>query len=155
MEIREETGVANALKSMFFVLGICIFWVTGVFALCDHFMPLLLDSDNPYCGTAYKVSLFFSACILAPIVEEMLWRVGVIKILKILKAPAAVVFQLGIMSSIIFGYMHGGLTNVLIQGVFGMWLYWLYLKHNSYALNVLCHSLWNIFMIFGISHLAK
>jgi membrane protease YdiL (CAAX protease family) len=85
---------------------------------------------------------FFSACILAPTFEEAIFRwapLTAIRKYQHLNLPVIVI------SSFIFGLMHGSFYNVFIQGVIGVIASYVYLKNNyCYWSAVSYHALWNL-----------
>ena len=95
-----------------------------------------------YIPEPIQYTIFFT-CIFAPLWEELAFRVIPIKLALNLNPeslPAVVA-----LSSIIFGFGHGGVENILIQGVMGVILSWVYIKNNySYWSSVSLHALWNI-----------
>lgn len=114
--------------------------------LHDQIVPISdLMSSNSFPKT------FFIGCILAPLWEETMFRVVPLKIGIKYKC----VTEMVIFSSIIFGLAHGSPINLLIQGVGGLGLAILYLKYNSYILNVLSHSFWNFFLMIIIPSICS
>lgn len=113
-----------------------------------------------------KFMLFFVACILAPLWEEVAFRVvpilwAEIHSLKqkdivlpgnsVAGGKSGFLFWTCCLSSIIFGLGHGSIINLLFQGVSGLTFSWLYHKNNdSYWSVFAAHSLWNFMIIFGL-----
>ncbi len=109
--------------------------------------------------------VFFLACVLAPLWEEVAFRVFPIFLARKLtpnepiewcassgadRGRLSFLFWACCFSSIIFGLMHGSVINILFQGMGGFLFSWLYLKNNcSYWSAVAAHGLWNFMVIFG------
>lgn len=105
----------------------------------------------------FSMTKFFSFCVLAPIWEEALFRYAPIEFVR--RTTTAEKFKelqmpLVILISIVFGWMHGSVQNIWIQGVSGLGLGWVYIKNDfSYKSSVILHSLWNFMIAFGFSYL--
>jgi membrane protease YdiL (CAAX protease family) len=105
--------------------------------------------------------LVFFVCVMAPLTEEVLFRVLPIQFAQIMAAVALALDKkkcsrfvlwicLGI-SGILFGWMHGSPLNILYQGMGGLLFAWLYLKNNnSYWSVVVAHFLWNFMLLIGL-----
>lgn len=91
---------------------------------------------------------YFWTCVVAPLWEELFFRVGPISIAK--KLGRHYYFPIILMSSIFFGYMHGfHPLGIILQGVFGFLASVLYIKNgNCYISVVLAHFLWNFHVTF-------
>lgn len=84
-----------------------------------------------------------SALILAPLIEELIFRVAPIGLVK--DRPDLILPTI-ILSSALFGYLHNGAMSWMVQGVFGFVLSLIYLKNNrSYWSVVFLHFLWNLY----------
>jgi len=106
------------------------------------------------------LAMFFFACVLAPLWEEAVFRYAPFKIARSLESVSSCelfgylpkttcLFPAMVMSSIIFGLMHGGVVNIMFQGFTGMFLAWVMVK-SGYPYAVLAHSLWNFMLMFGM-----
>ena len=85
-------------------------------------------------------NLFFMV-IVAPIWEETLFRHIPITIGK--KYFPKVLVEIIIGSSIIFGWIHGDVTNIVVQGFLGLTMCFVYLRLGlRYA--ILSHAIWNL-----------
>jgi len=90
----------------------------------------------------------FRCCVFAPLWEELAFRHAPILIAKEFGIRRFLLPVL-IISSILFGYLHGGPENVLIQGIYGFIFACVYVKNDfSYRSSVIIHSMWNIFVTF-------
>jgi|SRR5690606_37319882 len=136
-------GILDKIKNI--LLGFFLFswWIWVI----DGFLKYLLTAQM------YPKAEFFFSCVLAPLWEEVVFRV--IPIHLAYKLGEDAVLPIIIFTSIIFGLGHGGPANILIQGVFGFILSLLYIKNNySYWSVVLLHSMWNATCIYLIPKLA-
>ena len=94
----------------------------------------------------YKAWVIFKSCLVAPIVEEVIFRMGPLMIVR--NMPKNIITGTIILSSFVFGLMHGSFYNVLIQGVMGLILCKLYLA-DGYWSCVILHFIWNFLIVFG------
>lgn len=98
------------------------------------------------------ISLIFFGCILTPIWEEFTFRVFPLNLYRtafIARNQIMFLWHFSLISSIIFGFLHGSLINLLFQGVGGFSLCWLYLKNGrSYWSIVILHAIWNFHIYF-------
>lgn len=96
----------------------------------------------------WKIPAFFYACIMAPLWEELAFRVIPISIAR--KFGDQFIIPVILLSSLLFGWGHGNGTNsLLIQGVGGLILSAVYIKTNyNYWCVVVMHSAWNIWVLF-------
>lgn len=92
------------------------------------------------------VQNFFFMCISAPLIEEFLFRKFPMNILLSLskKRREEFIVPVILFTSIIFGWLHGSVEHVWIQGWFGFVAACLYVKNGySYMSSVTLHFLWN------------
>ncbi len=76
--------------------------------------------------------------------EEMAFRVAPIKIAKIINPE--LLWPVIFISSIIFGWGHGGLHGLMFQGVMGLGFSYVYIKTKySYISVAILHMMWNAF----------
>jgi membrane protease YdiL (CAAX protease family) len=96
--------------------------------------------------TVPELGHLFWACILAPVWEELAFRYAPLELSKKFEGTLLPVVAI---SSILFGYQHGGVGGIMIQGVLGAIFCWVYVK-NGYSLlsSMTLHSLWNLFCAF-------
>jgi hypothetical protein len=109
---------------------------------------------TPFFGWLFSVgqfetplkAIFFFSCILAPLWEELAFRVIPITIAK--EYGKQYILPVVILSSLIFGWGHGmGPISLLIQGVMGFVMAIVYIKNNySYWSSVALHSMWNTYI---------
>ena len=118
-----------ALAILFLVYAVQHVWV-NMFILFREFMN----------GYSIHISNLFFMVIVAPIWEETLFRHIPITIGK--KYFPKVLVEIIIGSSIIFGWIHGDVTNIIVQGFIGLTLCFVYIKLGlRYA--ILSHAIWN------------
>ena len=143
----------NGVKSVIILfLLMFLFKLIWTEAVLDAFNSLdLFPKAYPTPASVLKILLF--GCVFAPLVEELLYRVGPIQAAKRLN-PKLIVPTI-IVVSIIFGQDHTHITgspqfHVMVQGLCGVLYSILYIKSNySYLTVVGAHSLWNIYAYFG------
>jgi membrane protease YdiL (CAAX protease family) len=76
--------------------------------------------------------------------EEMAFRVVPIKVATIINPK--LLWPVIFLSSIIFGWGHGGLHGLMFQGVMGIGFSYVYVKSKySYLSVVVLHAMWNTF----------
>jgi membrane protease YdiL (CAAX protease family) len=118
------------------------------------FGPLFAAGEDngglPGMATMSAGQVFLRACIIAPVWEELAFRFAPLQLAKGFDekkfAPAMIV-----LSSCVFGIIHGGVANIFVQGVAGVCLSCVYIKSNySLWTNITLHALWNTFVIFII-----
>lgn len=110
-------------------------------------------SSNP-------LAMFFFACVLAPLWEEAAFRYAPLKIANSWESVSSCqlfgslqrtscLFPMMVLSSIVFGLAHGGVINIMFQGVTGVLLAWVMVK-SGYPYAVIAHALWNFMLMFGM-----
>ena len=108
-----------------------------------------------------KTSLLYPL-LFAPVIEELVFRYAVIESVYKLKEPRKWIWQVVIISSFLFGLIHGHRNMFILQGVFGFILSYSYIRFKernnlstirSYLLVVFIHFLWNLFCLFILKHL--
>lgn len=112
-------------------------------------LKILVHKIDSSGQTAYWL---FYACTIAPLCEELVFRVAPLKFISAV-APK-LLWTAVLMSSIIFGLVHGyGWHNVLNQGVTGFFFAVIYIRTNyNYWAAVAAHSIWNFmaFLVYGL-----
>lgn len=89
-------------------------------------------------------------CIAAPIGEEVVFRHFPLQVLKSVKKPD-LYWPVILMTSVIFGWLHQGHLNILIQGMIGLVCSVLYIKNNHCLLSAIAlHSLWNLSILLNL-----
>lgn len=149
------------------ITGFNILWLIGVLSflvsiigyntnqLIDLLNPLYLSNIQNMLPQTFGRSpafLFFFSCIIAPLWEEIIFRLLPLK--AILLAPEkyknGMLGVVAISASIIFGYLHFGPISILIQGIGGALYCWLYLRNKSILSPMIAHAIWNFTVIFGL-----
>lgn len=103
---------------------------------------------------------FFRAVVLAPIWEEAFYRIPLRAAVALEGKDSGNILETSIVlpailfSAISFGLAHGSVLNILIQGVSGLALSWVYLK-SGYKWAVLTHAMWNFMLMFGLPVLLR
>lgn len=137
--------VVNFIAAYFAIL-IWNFFIISVLKV------FFLSSYNQIFEVPFSVQ-FFYACIMAPLGEEILFRYFPIQAVKATKKEELYIPVI-MMTSVVFGLMHGGPQNILIQGVTGFILSVLYIKNNYSLLSImLLHALWNLTLLTKIINL--
>lgn len=133
-----STGFYNKLKNIllaFFIYALYIF-------LYSKFMEFMW---------AEGVIGIVSTIVIAPVVEEIIFRAAPIGLVK---DKPALMFPTIILSSALFGYLHFGPVSWLVQGIMGFILSLIYIKNNySYWSVVALHALWNSYCVFILEKL--
>ncbi|PIR66980.1 MAG: hypothetical protein COU51_01015 [Parcubacteria group bacterium CG10_big_fil_rev_8_21_14_0_10_36_14] len=117
--------------------------------------------------TRSLVAYIFFACILAPVWEELAFRWywfskklrnrdedEILKPSVIKRLGRKPIYPIIIITSLVFGVVHGGAINILLQGFGGFVLSYVYLRNGrSLASGMILHSLFNASLIL-ISYLG-
>ena len=105
-----------------------------------------------YMALAVKIpnETWIYALILAPLLEELVFRYAVLKMTLNHLHLRQNVYLVAIIASFIFGAIHWHQNMFLYQGVLGFILSYLYIKTRSYWLIVLFHAGWNALIYFGL-----
>lgn len=141
-------------SSIAFVIFILL-WIKVIDNL-DHFLVI-----RDYYGgkTLTGIGWFVFACIVAPLLEELVFRKVPMDFAKKYRKTRGVDYTLpiAVISSWIFASIHNNAPyNELLQGVGGFGLCLLYIRNNySYWFNVLAHAGWNISVLYLIPFFEK
>ncbi|PCI28496.1 hypothetical protein COB55_03800 [Candidatus Wolfebacteria bacterium] len=122
-----------------------------------HFQGFVYTDNGGFytSNTIYTMRTIFFAIIFAPLWEELLFRFFPLEIYKSI-GDKRLLLPIVFASSIIFGWLHGGVVNILIQGVSGLTMSWVYINHNGgYWAGVLSHAFWNTMIVFGLPSIAS
>lgn len=100
-------------------------------------------------GASYNLlPEFFMSCLFAPLWEELAFRYVPITIAR--NAGHKYILPIVVGSSIFFGVLHGGVINILIQGVGGILMSYVYIKNGyCYWSSTAYHFLWNAMLVIG------
>ncbi len=136
----------DKLKNKVFTIGaaytFCVIWVFLVSLLWKK-LGIFPPINYP---PSVTFDLIFFGLIFAPIVEEIVFRVP-LKIVK--KLDPDFMIPMIIISSAVFGWLHGGIIKLPIQGVIGAAIAWVYIRNGyCYWSAVTTHFLWNFSCYF-------
>jgi membrane protease YdiL (CAAX protease family) len=154
--LNPEKTVFGKIRNIGFVFTINIIWICLILTFLHKIDPDSIITVFPQRMDIEDTptSLFFFACIVAPIWEEAAFRYAPITIAK--NFGEQYLLPVIVISSVLFGWGHGfGPVSLLIQGVAGFLFSLLYIKNNySYISTVISHFLWNLIWIFLIPSLV-
>lgn len=98
----------------------------------------------------YPFRDIIAGCLLAPVVEEVIFRWAPINLIKNRPDFDKIKWPVIVLTSFVFGYLHGGFENVYVQGFAGVVFSWIYLKTGfNLTSAILLHALCN----FGTMYL--
>lgn len=142
-------NINEKLRDYLLGFGVLTLWSTFIQIIFVFLYPFDLGSQNLPDTLLGHIRLFVWAGIFAPFLEELLFRVSPIELMKETKlSERGIMFGI-IISSFLFGMYHQmGYYSMLQQGVFGFISGLLYYKHGKYLWNVGLHSLWNFCLIW-------
>lgn len=133
--------LVDKLKNILFAFGIYVLYML----LFSSFMEWLWTGQLFFSEPPFKYQ-FFMTCIYAGVVEEFVFRVAPIGLVK---DKPQLLLPVVILSSALFGWLHNGAISLPVQGVFGFILACVYIKNSySYWSVVLLHCMWNSYVMF-------
>lgn len=126
--------------------------------ICNIIFMFIIDVSYDYKIDQFgytppsKLYLFIFSIIVAPLWEELAFRVAPFKIAKIFGDAA--LLPVLILSTCLFGWGHGyGPVSLLNQGTTGLIFAMVYLKNGySYWSSVSLHALWNLMVIYFLPY---
>lgn len=120
--------------------------VLGYFNLIDKALPIILEENLRDWHTI--ILILITAIVLAPIIEESLFRLLPIGIVFLIwgKENKFILWPVIIISSVIFGWVHGSWQNILIQGSVGIVFSMAFLK-GGYISAVVAHAVYNFIAV--------
>lgn len=133
MKVKSIIKIRNLIIGFASMCGWAYFykWLVGVIWNWD---TQLYDPTGPFA--------LFSSLVQAPLIEELIFRYAPLQFVK----GTPHVLPMMIISSAIFGWLHGGFINVMMQGVTGFCFAVVYVKNGyHYWSAVLLHAAWNGF----------
>lgn len=89
-------------------------------------------------------NVFLSAAILAPLLEELIFRLASCKLLQLTKMPAWAVIG---GSAVIFMLYHQSYSQVAYQLLMGIWFAWIFLKTHQIGWTIFIHFINNAFIL--------
>ena len=87
---------------------------------------------------------FFAAAVVAPVLEELVFRFASCKLLSLTKMSVGCVI---VVSAFIFAVYHGSWSQLVYQFLMGIWLAWIFVKTNQIGWTMLIHFINNAFII--------
>jgi membrane protease YdiL (CAAX protease family) len=142
-----KQSIGPKLANVAIAFTVMIAWVFGIDFIMSSITPNSYEEANGIVWT------FFTAVVVAPLWEELAFRVIPIRVATQLdlKLGTKLLWPIIGLSSIMFGLGHDSFWpfHLLFQGAMGVVFSYLYIKNNySYWPNVLLHAMWNFFVIF-------
>lgn len=131
----------------------CLIAVSASLFLLEEYygVPDLVLYPNYVAGWKELVG----ACVLAPVTEEIFFRWAPFQFIRGSKDFEKYKWPLIVVTSFIFGFIHGNIINVYIQGVLGIFFAWVYLKNNfSLISSITAHAIWNFLILWLLPKLA-
>lgn len=105
------------------------------------------ESFHPLKSNMVSFKTFLYMCIVAPFVEELIFRHIPLKLVSHFSCFDKIKWYLVAIIAVIFGWLHGSYFNVLVQGIGGFFFGWVYIKNRmSYISAVSAHFLWNFML---------
>lgn len=143
--------VSNKWLTFAIFLGFSIAWALVVDKLFKlAFMPSFLFGSVMALPSVLQT--FVTACILAPVAEEALFRVAPMKIMEDRKWSEKSIFYGMFIISMLFGLYHASdYYHMFVQGIVGFIFAVHYYINKSFWLNVLMHASYNFILIFLLS----
>lgn len=126
--------VAPAVYGLHAALAALMQWV-GWEASPQSSIELLLQS-----GTGGRIAIAFFAVILAPIVEELLFRGLFFPLLRDAGLPRLAWFG----TALLFGLIHANATAFVPLSLLGLFLTWLYQRTGNLLAPMTAHALFNL-----------
>lgn len=149
-------GLTNKAKNILVAWSamVIILFITTTFLHIitppDPWAGFFGNDDDSKPSLRLLIYLLFVGGVLAPIGEELVFRhfpLQMVKQYNLQKIQMPVI----LLSSIVFAWCHGGAINILIQGVGGLLLCWVYVRNGyHYWSSVIVHSMWNTFLYLGL-----
>jgi len=134
--------------SITFILNALVILLLKTFT--SHFQGFGIPS------TPLPIEGIIYSCVIAPILEELIFRKIGFSLFRFYPHYEQNKYYICAVIAALFGFLHGGIMNVYIQGVAGFFFGWVYIKNgNSYWSAVITHSLHNTFLLVIIPILVK
>lgn len=133
-----------------FSLGICCVFVLIVAIAILYSLGFELPSNKVidlFDGGWLDVLVgFFAVVLLAPLLEELVFRLIPLGITLKFTKSKAIFWAVAFVSSVVFGVSHGSWYNIFVQGIIGMIFSWAFLK-GGYWLCFFAHASCNLLLI--------
>lgn len=124
------------------------FLVSEIDNITQYFIPApetFNDAIESLLNNESKIGVFFSIVIVAPVIEETLFRGIILRGLLVNHSKA---LALGT-SALLFGLTHLNPWMIIPTGIIGLVLGWIYLKTKSVYLCMFCHSFNNLLVFLA------
>ena len=140
-------------KNFALAFGVAVLWVIIMHELYMLLYPPTFPSLPPPVITSYSflrfLQIFVWGCVFAPVIEDVIFRWTPINLMESLKWSKDSILYGVIITSALFGWYHAmDYYHIIIQGVVGVILSWLYIKNKSLLMNILFHTVYNFYFIF-------
>lgn len=116
--------LANVCTSLFFGMFFLLIFAILDFESTEIAQGMSSGVEKPFNS---KLNTFLLFVIVGPFFEEAIFRFPLHLIAKFIRSKNVVIVA-ALFSSIIFGYLHGNICNVFIQGSAGLYLSAIFLK---------------------------
>jgi hypothetical protein len=169
---RPTETVSGKIGNVIAAFSLNVIWIIFIVAVLSAVMPWMKPLGFAMPKRMPTPNYIFFTIIMAPLWEELAFRVAPYKIarwfeslmskvdqilykeraVKYGTAKFTLMLQVILMAIIIFGWGHGnGTISLLVQGMGGLFLSIVYIKNNySYWSSVALHAMWNTFVLFLI-----
>ncbi|MBQ7352381.1 MAG: CPBP family intramembrane metalloprotease [Clostridia bacterium] len=137
------TGVHSALFGMAFLLVINLLLILLAKVAPESWFTAH-NEQNMSLTTANSTIRFLAVALIAPLTEEILFR-GLIASALERSLPRWVAI---ILSSLIFGFVHGTIISLIYATILGIFMCWLYFKTGSLLSSILFHMGFNVVSYF-------
>jgi len=152
----QQLGKTNVSPSFIFAaLAICLglsglttLFIVPIEGLFNHYGYTTLIDMGTSDTTYYYVSSFLYIVLIGPIMEELVYRGGILAGLRKYGDRFAI-----IISSLLFGVMHGNIAQFFFATLVGALLGYIYVKTNSLRISILIHVLNNLFALVLMDYL--
>lgn len=149
LDFSKKLSFKEKIKNVFIALGLS--WVAmGVATLIMTILKVNIPSlvtPKPLPESIDAIFLYLAALffvVITPLWEEAVFRLIPLKIVQRVTKNRIALIVVVLTSSILFGWIHGSVYNIFLQGIFGLMLCWLFLKNNnSYFSCVVAHGIHN------------
>jgi membrane protease YdiL (CAAX protease family) len=145
---RKSKTTTDKLSIIATWFAIAFIWILLIVILLNYVYSREITVHNLLLGvSASMMKKFIGAAIMAPLIEELIFRRGVVSLTKHLDSKIWMLPIL-IVSSTVFGWVHGSFINVYIQGAIGFCIAVVYVKNNyCYWSAVTLHAMWNAVLL--------
>lgn len=153
---RVETKLHRKILNVAVAFGGYVLWMMGVDKVYNYIYAEKNMFESQIFFPNYKhpaLVTFYTACFLAPLIEEILFRKLPLDLVKA-SGKNQLLIPTMLFSSIVFAIGHYGGYSIPIQGVLGLLACILYIKNDSsYWSAWSLHFIWNLLIITNLLHL--